>query len=101
MIFYCWHDFQVRQLRFSLVSKSHGRLPFGCETKQTTDLSSVIEQIVHGDWLNEQYFQKCCKLEECECHLKPEPPFVLLVFVACLNEQVPNIALNPDGCAAG
>ncbi|MCL2309076.1 MAG: hypothetical protein FWC42_02210 [Proteobacteria bacterium] len=82
MTFYCWHDFQTRQLRFGLVSKSHGRIPFRCEVEQTTELSSVIEQVVNDDWLNDQYFRCEADYEgyvECQ-----ETPFVLLVFVANL-----------------
>jgi hypothetical protein len=51
MTFYCWHDHQARQLRFSLVSSSHGRLPFACEVKRV-DLRSVVCAVVHDDWLN-------------------------------------------------
>lgn len=50
MLFYCWHDAQVRQLRFSLVSESHGVLPFRCEHVRTDTLSRVIDPIVNGDW---------------------------------------------------
>ena len=84
MLFYCWHDAQARQLRFSLISKSHNRLPFGCTVKQTFELSSVIEHIVHNDWLNDQYFQESCGHAECEGHVECQVPFVLLVFVANL-----------------
>jgi len=51
MIFYCWHDHQARQLRFSLVSSSHGRLPFAREVQQV-DLRSIVGSVVHNDWLN-------------------------------------------------
>lgn len=56
MTFYCWHDAQVRQFRFSLVSSSHGRLPFGCETDTRHSPRSIAACIVAGDWLNEAYF---------------------------------------------
>ena len=52
MYFYCWHDAQVRQLRFSLVSAWHGRLPFACAIDETATLAAVAERIVHGDWRN-------------------------------------------------
>ena len=57
MTFYCWHDWQARQFRFSLVSQSHARLPFGCAIRETDDLTAVIEQIVEQDWNNERYMQ--------------------------------------------
>lgn len=44
MLFYCWHDAQTRQLRFSLVSSTHGRLPFGCAIDPSTELAAIAEQ---------------------------------------------------------
>src|SRR5262245_48050555 len=35
MHFYCWHDCQADQLRFSLVSADHAALPFACPTEPT------------------------------------------------------------------
>ncbi|UYC10449.1 hypothetical protein [Xanthomonas sp. CFBP 8445] len=54
MIFYCWHDGQARQLRFSLVSAAHGRLPFGVPIQQTS-LPALIARIVQTDWFNPQW----------------------------------------------
>lgn len=51
MQFYCWHDSQVRQLRFSLVSALHERLPFGCEIDTTCSLQSIAKRIISMDWL--------------------------------------------------
>ncbi len=45
MKFYCWHDQQAGQLRVSLVSSSHGRLPFGAETVEAK-LESVIQSLL-------------------------------------------------------
>ncbi|MDP9910962.1 hypothetical protein J2W27_003078 [Variovorax boronicumulans] len=56
MTFYCWHDAQARQLRFSLVSSSHGRLPFGCAVDTRHSHRSIAARIVATDWLNEAYF---------------------------------------------
>jgi hypothetical protein len=50
MDFYCWHDHQARQLRFSLVSSSHGCLPFACAIKEV-GLLGIVDSVVH-DWLN-------------------------------------------------
>ncbi len=42
MRFYCWHDDQAAQLRLSLVSTSHGRLPFGGKIVETDYLNEVL-----------------------------------------------------------
>ncbi|WP_328569890.1 hypothetical protein [Janthinobacterium sp. P210006] len=78
MLFYCWHDAQCRQLRFSLVSRSHGRLPFRSEVRETQDLALIAERVVNGDWRNEDFMQ--APSEEGDAQ---EPrPFILPVFVA-------------------
>lgn len=41
MTLYWWHDEQAGQLRFSLVSASHGRLPFECEVVLATSLHEI------------------------------------------------------------
>jgi len=46
MRFYCWHDAQAGQFRFSLVSAAHDWLPFGCEVVQAASLAEVA-----SDWL--------------------------------------------------
>ena len=78
MLFYCWHDAQCRQLRYSLVSRSHGRLPFRCEVRETQDLSLIAERVVNGDWRNEHYMQAPPEHEEEQAPV----PFILPVFVA-------------------
>ncbi|HEU4818667.1 hypothetical protein [Janthinobacterium sp.] len=78
MLLYCWHDAQCRQLRFSLVSRSHGRLPFRCALRETQDLALIAERVVNGDWRNEDFMQ--APSEEGD-ELEPAP-FVLPVFVA-------------------
>lgn len=47
MWIYWWHDEMVGQLRFSLVSTTHGRLPFGSRVIATPRLSEII-----AAWLN-------------------------------------------------
>lgn len=43
LIFYCWVDFLLGQLRFSLVSASHGRLPFGARLQAVDDAEVILE----------------------------------------------------------
>lgn len=78
MLFYCWHDAQCRQLRFSLVSRSHGRLPFRCEVRETQDLSLIADRVVNGDWRNEDFMQAPSE----EGDEQEQAPFILPVFVA-------------------
>jgi len=80
MLFYCWHDAQCRQLRFSLVSRSHGRLPFRCALRETQDLALIAEQVVNGDWRNKDFMQAPSEDGD-----EQEPaPFVLPVFVVAV-----------------
>lgn len=77
MLFYCWHDAQARQLRFSLVSATHGRLPFGCATNPAATLAAIAERVVHGDWYNPQWGALGAD--------DTEPDSALPVFVALLQ----------------
>jgi hypothetical protein len=47
MRFYCWHDAQARQLRFSLVSAGSG-LPFGCPVEQVAVLGAVVRDFLES-----------------------------------------------------
>jgi len=51
MVLYWWHDAQAGQLRFSMVSAAHGRLPFGCEV-----LAAGLAEVVRG-WLGSPHLQ--------------------------------------------
>ncbi|MCC7634233.1 hypothetical protein [Stenotrophomonas rhizophila] len=64
--FYYWHDMQARQLRLSLVSRSHGRLPFGCHHVETPDIDSVVRSVVVDDWRNPKYMarEEGCRPDE-------------------------------------
>ncbi len=46
MTFYCWYDEQAIQLRFSLVSTSHGRLPFHTDIEVCKDLDYVAARFL-------------------------------------------------------
>lgn len=50
MRFYCWHDEQVTQLRLSLVSACHGRLPFGCEVKDVGELAEIVNSFLNSGY---------------------------------------------------
>ena len=80
MLFYCWHEAQCRQLRFSLVSRSHGRLPFRCELRETQDLALIAERVVNGDWRNEDFMQAPSEDGDAQVPL----PFVLPVFAVAV-----------------
>src|SRR5687768_16778407 len=43
LIFYCWVDFLIGQLRFSLVSAGHGRLPFGARLQAVDDVEVILK----------------------------------------------------------
>ena len=47
MVLYWWHDRQAGQLRFSLVSAAHGRLPFGARVVPAPSVRAIAE-----DWLS-------------------------------------------------
>jgi hypothetical protein len=49
MQFYCWHDAQATQLRFSLVSAA-ATLPFGC-TLHLADLSVIVQEFLTQEYL--------------------------------------------------
>lgn len=63
LLFYCWHDKMAGQLQFSLVSVSHGSLPFGCPVETIHDLRIIITL-----WLTSPYNQGIpwCELQVAE-----------------------------------
>ena len=91
MLFYCWHDFQDRTLNFSLVSASHGRLPFGCTVIETGDLRLVTDRIVMLDWIKgDHYIEWECENVEvgegggAKDEEDEQEPYILPVFVTRL-----------------
>lgn len=48
MVFYCWFDEQVIQLRFSLVSACHRQLPFGCRVTVIDDLARIVGRFLQS-----------------------------------------------------
>ncbi|WP_400190588.1 hypothetical protein [Hymenobacter sp. B81] len=46
MQFYCWHDKQAAQLRFSIVSAAAAALPFRCQVRLTPDLDDILSSFL-------------------------------------------------------
>ena len=46
MRFYCWHDAQAMQLRYSLVSPGHAALPFGCAIELVADPGPIARSFM-------------------------------------------------------
>ena len=78
MVMYWWHDAQAGQLRFGLVSASHGRLPFGCSVVPALSLEAVV-----AEWLASPYLHGI-PLDELSLLspdvVTPEPPPLALPF---------------------
>lgn len=84
MLFYCWHDAQARQLRFSLVSACHGRLPFRCAVHPRASLDALARQIVDGDWNHPHWGAEGGAQDVIEDGAADAAPPPLPVFVADL-----------------
>jgi len=48
MRFYCWFDEQAGQLRFSMVSACHRRLPFACQVVDAAEVSHVVRRFLQA-----------------------------------------------------
>jgi hypothetical protein len=48
--FYCWHDQLAAQLRFSLISATNMKLPFGCETVIVQNLEQIVAGFLSSSW---------------------------------------------------
>jgi hypothetical protein len=51
MLLYCWHDEQAGQLRLSMVSASHGSLPFECGVMPASDLGAIVRSFLGSPFL--------------------------------------------------
>jgi hypothetical protein len=81
MLLYCWNDQQAGQLRLSLVSASHGRLPFGCEVVPVEDLGAVVRSFLGSPHLGGIPWSELRPLTTNEVASKPFP-HVLPVWIA-------------------
>jgi hypothetical protein len=50
MTLYCWHDGQAGQLRVSMVSTSHQKLPFKCMIHIVATPEVIARSVVEHDW---------------------------------------------------
>ena len=85
MVFYCWFDEQASQLRFSLVSASHDRLPFGAIVEETDDFAQVVKLFLgsrHHDGIPLDEFMT--QEEASKRDFLEPPPYVLLVATRAL-----------------
>lgn len=64
---YWWHDELAGQLRYSLVSASHRRLPFAARVKQVESVGSIAAEWLSSPWLHGIPFEHL----SCETELKP------------------------------
>jgi hypothetical protein len=97
MVLYWWHDAQAGQLRFSLVSSAHGRLPFACVVVPAESLSAVA-----ADWLSSPHLYGVPSSELRALlpdEIPPDPPPLILPVWSVVLPQTPNRAMNPTGGA--
>ncbi len=84
MVFYCWFDEQASQLRFSLVSASHDRLPFGAIVEETDDFAQVVELFLGSRYHNGIPVEEFIVVEVGGIEYPEPPPYVLLVATRTL-----------------
>jgi hypothetical protein len=97
IVMYWWHDAQAGQLRFGLVSASHGRLPFGCEVVPAASLAAVA-----SDWPGSSTRHGiplgALRLPAPE-EVVPEPPPLVLPVRSVVLPQTPNQSPQPTSRA--
>jgi hypothetical protein len=52
MSLYWWHDVQCSHLRFSMVSASQDRLPFGCQVVPVDGIRQIASDWLTSPWLH-------------------------------------------------
>jgi hypothetical protein len=74
MVLYWWHDEQAGQLRFSLVSAAHGRLPFGCCVIPAQSFRVIAEEWLKSPYLDGIPWAETRPLAAGEEEQDAEPP---------------------------
>lgn len=86
MRIYWWHDDLAGQLRFSLVSSSHRRLPFACKIEPAPALGEILSGWLASPWLRGIPLSSLSVRESSEDSdtgdPEPETPYVLQVWSA-------------------
>lgn len=95
MVLYWWHDVQAGQLRFSLVSATHSRLPFECEVVPAESLSAVASAWLGSTALHGISWSELQALPPTEVSSEPHP-HVLSVWSVVLP-QTPNPSRQVSG----
>ncbi len=89
MVVYWWHDAQAGQLRFSLVSATHGRLPFGCEVVPAASLAAVASAWLGSPDRHGIPWDELRPLAPDQVVPEP-PPVVLPVWSLVLPQMLPD-----------
>jgi hypothetical protein len=50
MVFYTWYDDLAGNLRFSMISDTKGKLPFGCNIHHVDSISVIIQEYIDGEY---------------------------------------------------
>ena len=94
MVFYCWFDAQTSELRFSLVSKSHGGLPFAHPIEIVNSIVKIVELLLgasHHDGIPLDEF----------VDNNPVEPEMYGVSLNVWTKELPYNSLRPIGLAEG
>lgn len=94
MVFYSWFDAQASELRFSLVSASHGSLPFDCPIKTVSSPAQIVELLLdashHGGIPLSEFVEHDCPVNEVplEVWAKELPTYLLRPYALAKGEFV-------------
>ena len=83
MLFYLWHDVMAGQLRFSLVTETPGRLPFGALLAPVDDPATIVRDWLESDLLDGIPFDHIVDVDPATADDRPEPPPRVLPVWSC------------------
>ncbi len=95
MIFYCWFDLQASSLRFSLVSVSHGSLPFRSTIKVVSSSAPIVHQFLDSS------YHDGIPLDAFSLKNASEPVETNEVPLYVWTKELPTPTLRPSGLAEG